>query len=294
MSQPPKAAAKPKWAPVDLFFLIISVGGTLMAALSVAKLLHSAFAIPLSELFVTVFGYYRTLTTILFGWIPELLAGPIALARAWLHIDMPLQEHWLDVFVIQNLHWGVACRLTRSPTALAFNIAMGVLLSLVSALACGLIDTGGVSGEFAFAATGILGMLLFTLSRSVWGAFANPPHGAQTKLGQLWINFRDKRDMLIGAAVLIGAAPLGRFLAPRSGFEFGMFALLAYFVFVAAYWFSQGYLKAMIVVPGPGTRWERTLSSRNGNSMYAFYMGAAFLAGLALIAMNAGLSMLGL
>lgn len=295
MNAAPQAkAAKNPWAPFALFFWIISAGGIVMAAISVAKLLHTTFAIPLSDVFDTVFVYYRRLTEVLFGWIPDLLAVPIAWLRSWLHIDLALQEHWLDVFVIQNLHWGVACRLVRSRGALVFNIVMGLLLSTLSAITCGLVDTSTVRGEFTFAAIGVLGMLAFTLSRSVWGAFAHTPIGATSKLDQLWINVSDKRGMVLGAALCIAAAPLGAFLFPLSAVEFGMGALLGYFLFVAVYWFSQGYLKAHAVLPGPGTKWTKAFSASNGNSMYAFYMAAAFFAGVALIAMNIGLSMLGL
>ena len=281
------------WKPGRLFADLFRFGGTLFAGLSVAKLLHAALTSPLSGVLEIVFNYYRAISHVLFGWIPVVLSDPIYWVREHFNVQITLQEHWLDVFVLENLHWGVAIRLVTTAPALALNMFVGFILSLLAALACGLVDTQTPLGEFAVAAIAIVGMLGFTLFRAFYGAIFHTRRG-ESRLRQLRRNLGQKRSLFACAAIAAALAPAGRLLAPESKIEFGMCALLAYFFFVALYWLAQAYIWAHSLIAGEEGRLAKTFSSRNGNSMYAFYMLAAMATGLALVVANAGLSLLGL
>lgn len=264
---------------------------TLMGILSVLLLWDKATDFGWISIIEDMLDFYQSLKTLLLFWLlpfAELLAEEISKLFS---IDLDLQDHWSDIFVLLTLYFGARARsywAAGMKRRAIFRVVWGALVSLATGVLAGLSNATMQDGNIFVLGAIVLGLTVFDVVDAAWSAAFHRKKGLTWV--QDWLRYLafSMPTIAIGIFAMFIFATTSTVSSDFSGTALGILASLGYAIVLALYWLYRG-LRSSRSWEIPGTGYEKFLVS--SNSQIGLVMLRSLIGALIVILFNVGFAL---
>jgi len=147
--------------------------GILAGVISLVALAQDGFNLAVGPALLAVLGVYEAAMGRAFGLLEPMIIDQLRLLKERFAWDLKLLPHWKHFFVLTLLYFSAYARQAfgeRLYGIAVFETVLGIVIALVSAVACGTIGLEQQHSGVLIALIPIIGIFLFGVSDSIWGA----------------------------------------------------------------------------------------------------------------------------